>query len=81
MSEQKLVRTFILCDKEGNKYEINEFLIAAELRSEEMVTKPTVLTKRYFETTNKEPVKYRDKSYHLQKDNAKIELYDCVSSE
>ena len=56
-------------------------LIATELKSKEMVTKPTILTKRYFETTNKELVEYTNKSYYLQKDNTEIELYDCASSE
>jgi len=81
MPEQKSVRTFILCDKEGNKHEINEFLIAAELKSKELVTKPTILTKHYFETTSKELVEYTNKRYYLQKDNTEIELYDCEPSE
>lgn len=80
MSDNKQpINTFTLCDEDGNEYEINEFLFAAELKNNNMVTKPTVLPSRYYKTADGKDVNYENEEYILEESS--IKLYSCKSSD
>jgi hypothetical protein len=80
MGDKKPTKTFILCDKNGTKYEVNEYTIIAEMSGKNATitesTKLHTVTKNYV-TSDGKYVKLKNNKFILEE--SKIELYSCDS--
>lgn len=79
MINEKPSRTFIMCDKENNEYEINEFKSITIFDQKKFTQKPKEILNIYYSTSKNEPVTIENDTYFVEVDSTKIKLYDCES--
>ena len=75
MTDQKPIRTFTLCDKDGKQYKVNEFKIIAKTSG--ISNSAHLFTPSYFTTIDGLNIELENGIYYLlDKDQSKTQLYN-----
>ena len=78
MPKEKSIHTFTLCDEDGTKYEVSEFIITAEISGDGVLktesSKIHTVAKDY-KTSDGQYITFEDGKYRLEETG--VELYPC----
>ena len=75
--EQKPIRTFILCDEKGNKYEINEFKTFGAVHTKNESIESKIIERPIYRLTDEREVIEFDGKFEILNPPDNIKLQTC----